>query len=190
MKIGKERQKVILDVPYYSQHFDVEDSFWKRRACGVVCLKMVMDSYNRYSPPLSALISGTDARGGFGPSGWIHDYLVKVAQDYGFSAFRKEYNSFSEAIEDKVSSLAAGRPVIVSAVKNFSERDKFHLVVLVGFEAGPEGLIGFYYHDPDSPDDKEGRAKFVSLEKFRKYWRKMSIFIHPPAFSEARNMLK
>ena len=32
-----------LNVPYISQHGDIKDEYWQKRACGLVCLKMVLD---------------------------------------------------------------------------------------------------------------------------------------------------
>lgn len=169
--------KIILEVPYYSQHLDVVEEKWRNRACGIVCLKMVMDYYNKYNPPLTALIDGVAARGGFGPSGWIHDVVVRTAKEYDFSAQRKEYESVDIAIEEKIKAIENGNSIIISAIKNFSEENKFHMVVLTGFERDDFGLKGFYYHDPDSLDRESGMHKFVPIDVFKKYWRKMSIYV-------------
>jgi hypothetical protein len=141
---------------------------------------MVMDYCNRYTPPLIALIDGVAARGGFGPSGWIHDVVIRTAREYNFDAYRKEHDSIEEGIKEIMEFLIKKTPVIISAVKNFSEADKFHMVVLVGFKKEEDELDGFYYHDPDSQNREEGKNKLVPIEIFKKHWRKMSIYVKEP----------
>jgi uncharacterized protein YvpB len=173
----EDKKKFILDVPYYSQYLDVSDENWKPRACGIVCLKMVMDYYNKQNPPLIALIEGVASRGGFGSSGWIHDTIIKTARDYDFNAQRKEYNFIEDGIKEQLEFLKDGNPVIVSVVKNFSEPNKFHMVVLTGFETDEKDLIGFYYHDPDAYKIEDGKYKFIPINVFKKYWRKLAIYV-------------
>lgn len=189
-------EKIILNVPYHSQHLDVEDEKWKPRACGIVCLKMVMDYYSRETPPIDDLIKEMEFINGFGDFGSEHEPLVMIARNYGFHAYRQEFKSLiNDHINEKVKKsshqdrlveggldkiirkLANNQPIIISAVKNFSETEKFHLVVLVGVEKEGEKIKGFYYHDPDALKRSEGMRKFVPVDIFKKYWRKMSIYI-------------
>ena len=132
-----------LDVPYYSQKIDVKDPEWKNRACGIVCLKMVLDFYGKDTLTPDELIKVGVEIGSYGPSGWIHDGLIDVAEKFGLQMRRKEFRSddikiqkklLSDGINEISMSLEDGRPVLVSVVKNFKEVDKFHIVVLVGYE--------------------------------------------------------
>jgi len=52
------------------------------------------------------------------------------------------------------------------------------LVLLVGFKGGVDGFDGFYYNDPDSDTVDGGRTLFVEMETFKKYWRRMAIFVY------------
>ena len=192
--------KIILDVPYCSQHLDIADENWRPRACGIACLKMVMDFHaeraKREIPSADELLKENEFIGGFGSFGSEHESLVMIARNYGLRAYRQEFksavNDFAnakvnrspfenelaeEGIAKIIRKLEAGSPVIVSVLKNFSEEDKFHLVVLTGFEKEGDELSGFYYHDPDSFDGEKGKHKFVPADTFRKHWRKMAIFI-------------
>ncbi|MEW5908104.1 MAG: C39 family peptidase [Patescibacteria group bacterium] len=178
--------KYLLDIPYYSQHLDIEDERWQSRACGIVCLKMVLDGYKKTDLSVDDLLNEAISRGAFGDSGWIHNIIVDMAKDLGFLSFRKEWKSeiesieeilFFEATREFIENLLDGQPIIVSTVKNFSEADKFHQVLLTGFEENEDGLKGFYYHDPDSKHREDGKNKFVLLDTFKNNWRKMAIYV-------------
>ncbi len=56
-KIKSERQ-MKLEVPYYSQHRDIKDEYWQSRACGLVCLKMVLDFYQNGRGRTSPILDG------------------------------------------------------------------------------------------------------------------------------------
>ena len=73
-----------LDVPYYSQFLDIEDSFWMLRACGAVSLAMVVEYEGIILPDILAFCHEARDRGGYHvENGWVHDYLVKKAKDVG-----------------------------------------------------------------------------------------------------------
>lgn len=196
--MANNNQKLILDVPYYSQQKDVEDERWKRRACGIVCLKMVMEYFGdreRKAPSLNKLIKENEFIGGFTEFGSKHEALVILLRNYGINAYRQEFRSLANDLETgkaeespyeeemvdfgigKISfALGERKPVIASVFKGFSERDKFHLIVLTGFEKRGGRLSGFYFNDPDYPSADEGKNRFVPLDLFKDNWRKMVIF--------------
>jgi len=188
---------MILDVPYYSQRKDVLDNNWKSNSCGIVCVKMVLDFYKKDTPKVDDLITEGVSMGGHDKKyGWNHDALTNILRNYGLPCFRQEFKSktfdfknsiFNEGQHeeelidkgiDKIEKvLIEANPIIVSVAKHFKEEDKFHLVVLTGLEL-EEGVIkGFYYNEPDSEAEKEGKNLFVPMHIFRKYWRKMAIFV-------------
>jgi hypothetical protein len=45
---------------------------------------------------------------------------------------------------------------------------------MYGFEASKGELTGFYYHDPAS--DEGGEGQFISVETFRKAWKRTAVF--------------
>lgn len=187
---------MILPVPYYSQHADVQRDEWKQRACSVACLKMVVDFMGGSAPSVDDIIDDGVARGGYGASGWSQKILIELAENYGVRLERKEYRTEEEmssgklsaegavleglqarALADFARSFAEKKPVLVSAIKNFTEADKFHMVVLVGMRMQDATLTGFYYHDPDFSSAEQGKNRFVPLEIFKKTWRRMAIFV-------------
>ncbi len=177
-----------LIVPYYSQYLDVTDTVWQPRACGVACLKMLLDASGVETPPLDEMIKDGLALGANSPNGWLHDGLIALGAKYKGELFRKEFRKKdadseasarlnSEGIDVILGELEAGRPVIVSAIKNFEIRNKFHMVIVVGAEM-EEGIVkGFYYHDPDSYTKTKGAYQFVLMGIFSTAWRRMAIFI-------------
>jgi len=184
-----------LDVPYYSQHQDVKDEYWKPRACGALCLKSVLDflkTTKKEQPSFFGSFTADEfiklagSKNAYGESGWVHQGLIDIAKDFGIVLIRKEFKSenlesqeklLKEGIEQIKNSLKENKPVLVSVVKKFSEKDKFHMVVLTGFESEGKSLKGFYYNDTDYHNEAEGKDLFVDIEIFKDYWRKLAIFV-------------
>lgn len=184
----------ILAVPYFSQRIDVSDPHWQERACGILCLKMVLDFLGAKTLSPNEFIQQGVAAGAYGEWGWTHAGLVSIASSYGVAMNRKEFRSqdsreaekfLKEGIDEIVLSIEKEKPVLISAIKKWVEIKKFHMMVLVGFEmdegvpatAQAGRLKGFYYHDPDAHTEGEGKNQFVPIETFKKYWRRMAIFV-------------
>lgn len=176
----------ILSVPYYSQKIDVSDAHWKERACGILCLKMALDFLGTKTPSSDTFIKEGVSAGAYGEWGWTHAGLVSVASSFGVSMKRKEFRSqdsqeaeqlLKEGINELIASIEKRKPVLISAIKKWSEEKKFHMMVLVGFETDTKGLHGFYYHDPDAFTEREGKNQFVPVDTFKKHWRRMAIFV-------------
>jgi hypothetical protein len=172
-----------LSVPYFSQHKDVTDAYWQKRACGMACVKMALDFLKKDAPSLDDLIWQGVRIDGYGPSGWLHGALVSIFDMHGIRAERKEFKADGDGLSETgiseiVRSLEEGMPVIVSAVKKFEETDKFHMVLLIGFEKENGAITGFRYHDPDAEAAEEGANLFVPFDQFKKHWRRLAIFPH------------
>lgn len=174
-----------IPVPYYSQYLDVTSADWQPRACGLVCLKMLLDASHLATPSLDAMIVQGEAIGAYGESGWRHDGLVALGKQYGARLERYEWRRSETKTPDELSSegiaflvtqLRAHKPVAVSAIKNFEIADKFHMVVLTGFEEEGGVVTGFYYHDSDTKVKGEGENLFVPINTFSAKWRRMAIY--------------
>lgn len=159
-----------LDVPYYSQFVDIQDPFWMLRACGGVSLAMVSKFHGVQIDSLLSLCEEALTRGGYDmENGWIHDYLVTKAKEFGLEAYRKEGLI---DVQEIIASLDAGNPVIVSVEKRVLEQKRFHLITLVGYDA--ERL---YYHEPESTDKEKGKFRSCDVSTFMQYFRGKAIFI-------------
>jgi len=159
-----------LSVPYYSQFIDISDSFWMIRACGAATLKMVAEYHEVTTPDLVTLCNEAKERNGYHmTNGWVHDYLVTKAKEFGLEAYRKEGITSFEEIKE---TLLQGTPVIVSVEKRVLEQARFHLIVLVGYE---DGMI--FYHESESTDKDRGMYRSCSETIFMEYFRGKAIFI-------------
>ncbi len=166
---------VKLEVPYYSQFIDIQDSFWMLRACGGVSLKMIAEFLGADVPDIVTLCEEAKERGGYDmQNGWVHDYLVMKAKELGLEAYRKEGLTSTEEI---VFHLDKGFPVIVSVEKRVLEQKRFHMLVLVGYERSEAGDITFSYHEPESTDEDKGKFRKCDEETFLSYWRGKALFI-------------
>ena len=167
-----------LDVPYISQFLDTSDPYWMPRACGMACLKMVLDFYGKKTPPLLEMCKKGEAEGGYSKHGWLHDYFLKVAREYGLEAERGEKIGEILGLQRIHDELKAGHPVVVSVVKRILGQAKFHMVALTGYEENENGNIaGFYFNEPESLYPELGKDIFVDVKTFLNDWRRMAIFI-------------
>ena len=189
--------KTLLYVPFVSQYSVPRDEDGLSRACGMACVKKVIDFYQGETQPLADYMKeGKMIRDAFIPGvGWNHKGLVAILRNHGVGAYSEEFRSVFNDIESgavmpsplesdhvergirKIShEVQYGRPVIVSGVKQWKEKDKFHDMIILGVEKKRDEILGFYYHDPDD-ENKDGRNQFVDIQTFRDCWRKFAIFI-------------
>lgn len=170
-----------LPAPYYSQWLDVADPYWMPRACAIACMKMIFDYYKKEAPDILTMAREGEEQGGYGPSGWRHDYQVNLFKNHGLSAHREEKIEFEGGVTRLKNHLEGGDLAIISVVDFLLEQTRFHQVLLVGYEEGViSGTVkGFYYHDPANTDRSAGAYRYVSIEKFKEGWRRMAIFTSP-----------
>lgn len=159
-----------LTVPYYSQFIDVPDSFWMLRGCGAVSFAMIAEFYGIKIPSIVDFCNEAKDTGGYDmTNGWIHDYLVNKAKELGLKAERKEGLT---DLDEIISSLESGNPIIVSVEKRVLEQKRFHMLVLLGFDD-----TGFIYHEPESTDKEKGQYRVCTYDQFMEYWRGKAIFV-------------
>jgi hypothetical protein len=190
------KMKVVLDVPYFSQHTDEVTKKWQNSSCGIAVLKMILDVLLKDSPKFSFLIDEGVAIDGFVKNGWQHESLVRLLRNHGIMAYAQEFRSVSIQIDDvhgvtklygkdkeklqklgiqKIfSKISLGLPVIVSVLPNFKYNKDSHLILIVGYDETKNVL---YYHDPDAKDGKEIKSEIITVSQFLKYWKSMAIFL-------------
>lgn len=192
--------KTILPVPYISQYSIGRDSDGLSRACGAACVKMVLDyRLGAHAAPdfLTLVREGQTMRGAYiSGIGWSHTGLGALLRNHNVGAYAEEFRSvdvdtknqeflpspFEAGHIERGMQKIAGKiidwkqPVIISGIKRWKEKDKWHLMVITGVEKDGDRITGFFYHDPDD-EGEPGEHKFVDKETFRTYWRKFAIFI-------------
>ena len=86
------------------------------------------------TPSIDEMIRQGEVIGAYGPSGWTHDGLLSLAQKYYTKLSRTEWRKAEgktavelneEGIAFLISELRSGRPLIVSAIKNFELSTNF-----------------------------------------------------------------
>ena len=139
------------------------------RACGAASMKMVAEFHGKEVPSAVDLCKEARDRGGYDmTNGWVHDYIVMKLNEFGLEASRKEG---MDSLDELITSLQAGNPVIVSVEKRVLEQTRFHMLVLVGFDDN-----GFIYHEPESTDKERGQFRSCTFDVFMEYWRGKALF--------------
>lgn len=160
-----------MSVPFLSQYDESIPEGWRSRACSVTNLYMVLKSRG-VDTTVEALIEEGESIGAFGPRGWTHEGIVRLAHNHGVSAYAQEFRSkdaqIAETLQKKGiqkirTTLEGGLPVIVSIQK---ESGSYHTLTLV--ERSEEG---FLVHDPE-----EKEATYIPEADFLKKWRSLAIF--------------
>ncbi len=166
----------ILGVPISSQYLEIDERIQLLTACGMTSVFMGLKFFGTEKISLPQLVNKGVEEGGFGKSGWLHDYLVKVFKDYGYECYRKEGMRDRDVEEIRVA-IKAGNPVIVSAQRMMFDRRIFHMVIITGVRETQLGeLEGFFYHDPAGIRMEDVTNLYVSVPIFLQYWRRMAIF--------------
>jgi uncharacterized protein YvpB len=160
-----------MDIPFYSQHAVDVPIEWRDRACGIIALRMVIESKTGNILDPKVLIETGVMNGAYSPGiGWKHDGLVALAMKYGLPSYRKEFTDTTQGIEFIKLALDKGE-IVISSIRIDGKKGT-HLIVLVGFDEK-----GFYYHDSAKLDKSSGTNLFIREEEFARLWRKLAIFV-------------
>ena len=185
-----------LNVPYYSQRTDVVDLEWKAHSCLVVSAKMIAEFLGAETIAADDWVKEGVYIGAWDGKFWKHDGIVRLLRNHRIFAYTQEFKSVDvdikngemkigenanlfveKGIEKMIEKLDQGIPTIISIFKYFTEKDRHHGIVIVGYEKdGNSKIKGFYYHDPEMPEEKGGKDLFVELEKFKNGWKRLAIF--------------
>jgi uncharacterized protein YvpB len=170
-KFLAKTKSLVFDVPFYSQFLDIEWPDWRRNACGVVSLAMIIEMYYPdKNSPQKLLEEGISLGYYLNDLGWTHQGLVSLAQSNNLKgkAYDLANNSMELAFIQLLQSLERG-PVIASVYYGFDSHSPIpHLVVIKGVE---NGFV--YYNDP--AEDLEGGK--ITVAKFKTAWKKRFIAI-------------
>jgi ABC-type bacteriocin/lantibiotic exporter with double-glycine peptidase domain len=166
------KMKKIIDVSHFIQIYDVNSENWQKRSCGIVSLAMVLDYYGISVNPDKLIELGLDNNGYIEGVGWEHQALCGLATYYGLKSHRSE----DDTIDNLLSSLDRNEPVIISIFKEWDQSNGGHIVVLNGFYASDDELLGFYVNDPVGASYKH-KDEFIPLDKFVVGWKKRAIYV-------------
>lgn len=143
--------------------------FWNRRACGVVCVKMVLDHYfpNSKTTLWGLLNEGIglggyilyDKNGKFVDLGWFHKALLMLVKRHGLSGFLSSYLSILN-----VADYVCKRNLVIASIRvpdraKLSEKGDFfvkgysgnvynHLILITAVEIKNGKPVNFVAHNP------------------------------------------
>jgi hypothetical protein len=182
----------VLPVPFYAQREIVEDSE-KDGACGIVCIKMILDYFHNRSHDVHDLIKEGYIVGGKESAGWNHEALVRVLRNHGVRAYTQEFISHdipdlsasrgvlhSERTAEFVQlgiakikkNIDEGYPVMVSVRPRFGANESAHIILIVGYE-GEDTLC---INDSQRPSSEE-QPLLCNIDRFKEYWKGLSVFV-------------
>lgn len=164
----------VPSVPFYSQFNDVDSPKWKKQACGVVSLAMLIDYYKPDNTmSVNSLLSQAIRSGAYNQNaGWTYKGLIDLGGKYGLEGDSYDLGkSSSKAAFAKFKKYLADGPVIASIHYKFDPKSTIpHLVVINGIEGDT-----IYYNDPAA----KSAGKQISVDNFLKGWKKRFIVIRP-----------
>lgn len=177
ISLANDPKKVALNdltphVPFYSQFTDIQSAKWRKQACGVTSLAMMIEYYKPGSVSVNKLLEQGIASGAYSKAGWTHRGLIRLGEKYGLEgdAYDLSKSTTKNAFEKFTDELEDG-PVITSVHYKFNPKSTIpHLVVINGIK---NGVV--YYNDPAA---KSGE-KQISVADFQKAWKKKFIVVRP-----------
>lgn len=117
---------------------------WSNRACGLASLRMILLAYGREAPTITELLKLAVKHEVLTPRGALHAGIASLATDLGVPSTAEPV-----PVEDLTGRLDHA-PLIVSVTEQFPDdgRAGGHLVILCGYEDGPDPTI--HFRDPSA----------------------------------------
>lgn len=164
----------VFSVPFFSQLTDVTAPSWKKVACGITSLAMLIEFYHPHEiASVDALLAEGIAAGAYNDTvGWSYSGLISVAKKYGLGGRTHDYkdSSMDVAFAAFSADLEKG-PIMASVHYTFKPTNPIpHLVIINGIK---NGLV--YYNDP-AADAGDGS---ITIAQFKSGWKKRYIEFYP-----------
>lgn len=167
-----------------------EYEFWTQRLCGIICIKMIINTYSKSSETIAELtkkainIGGYkvyDEFGNFIDKGWYYKPLIELINQYGFDG--EIFPKLSE--EDLCVNVLHNAFNIVSVNPSLIRFDKKkrlskcggHLVLVIGFRWSGRKCLGFIIHNPSGRQKSTQENAFIPIKQFRKAFASRGIVI-------------
>ncbi|MFF4517280.1 C39 family peptidase [Streptomyces mirabilis] len=117
---------------------------WSNRACGLASLRMILLAYGHEAPTVTELLKLAVRHEVLTPRGALHAGIARLTTDLGVPATAQPV-----PVEDLLTCLDDA-PVVVSVTEQLPDdgRSGGHLVILRGYEAGPDPTV--FIRDPSA----------------------------------------
>ncbi|MCI8548195.1 MAG: hypothetical protein HFJ38_04835 [Bacilli bacterium] len=161
----------------------IEDySFWSQRLCGLICIKMILDTFK---PNLSETVATLtqkainlggyrvyDELGNFIDKGWYYEPLIELVKEYGLDGnvcSSLTENDLCLNVINNIFSIASVHPGVIRFDMKACPLNKKggHLVVITGFKWSGKECLGFMIHNPSGRKKSTQENAFIPIEQFR-----------------------
>ncbi len=177
------------NIPFHSQHWDLSDfqklgfssydeaEYWQRSCCGILCLKMALETLNPASiHSLSGLIQkGLDIKAYTEKFGWDHKGLMRLGEEYSLKS--KHYEKISpKSLKNYIQQNSIPIISIKWAFENKKNWKKYlmpwkkyggHLALITGYEIENKELTGFYVHHTSIKPEYNWPHTFIPINTFK-----------------------
>lgn len=156
-----------------------EYAFWSWRACGIICLKMIIDTVGNSNEKVKDLLErgielggyvSHDKNGKLVDKGWYYRALIKLAGKYGFLGKIFSHLSVQNICREILSKhfvIASVDPGLIRFDEVESQYKGGHVVLVYGFKWEHKSCVGFYLHNPSGKSEETKKA-FVPIDVFKK----------------------
>ncbi|MEV0850025.1 C39 family peptidase [Streptomyces sp. NPDC049954] len=130
---------------------------WSNRACGLASLRMILLAYGHEAPTVTELLKLAVKNEILTPRGALHAGIARLATELGVL-------STAEAVPaEELPARLDEAPLIVSVTEQLPEdgRSGGHLVILRGYDSGPDPTI--HFRDPSSWGQSHDRVLLSRL---------------------------
>lgn len=130
---------------------------WSNRACGLASLRMVLLAYDREAPTVTELLKLAVKHEVLTPRGALHAGIASLATDLGVPSTAEPV-----PVEELPARLDSA-PLIVSVTEQLPDdgRKGGHLIILRGYEGGPDPTI--HFRDPSAWGQEHDRVPLSRL---------------------------
>ncbi len=130
---------------------------WSNRACGLASLRMILLAYGQEAPTVTELLKLAVKGEILTPRGALHAGIARLAAELGVPSTAEPL-----PVEDLPARLDDA-PLIASVTEQFPEdgRSGGHLVILRGYEDGPDPTI--HFRDPSRWGQTHGHVPLSRL---------------------------
>lgn len=167
-------------------------SFWTQRLCGIICIKMIIDTVSSNSNETIATLTEKainiggykvyDEYGKFVDKGWYYAPLIELVKEYGFNgnvcSMLTEKDLCINVLENTFS-IASVHPGVIRFDMEKSPFNKKggHLVLVIGFRWSGEECLGFIIHNPSGRKNSTQENAFIPIKQFREAFASRGLII-------------
>ena len=169
--------KKVLPLEYISKLDSTIPKDFSDRACGVICIAMILRTEKKNFGTIDNLIKqGRSLEAYIEGVGWRHLGLLRLLSEYDIDSRLREYKKVGEDYEKSFTqNITKNKKIIVSVSAGFGKNNSSHLIVVHGFETDEHGEVILWLVNDSSSESF--REEWVGAEYFKNYFRRLAIIV-------------